>query len=202
MSDIELPGSLTRLAQELRACHRCHLYQHATQVVPGHGPAHARLMLVGEEPGNDEDLVGKPFVGPAGRVLDEALSEAGIERNDAFVTNAVKHFKFERRGKRRLHQRPDSKEIGACRNWLEAEQKLIKPRLILALGATAAQSLYGKTVTISHTRGRIAELEHWGHVMVTIHPSYLLRIPDEVGKSAERKKFVHDLKAARAFLES
>jgi DNA polymerase len=156
-------------------------------------------MLVGEQPGNDEDLAGKPFVGPAGAVLDRALTAAGIERRKIFVTNAVKYFKFEQRGKRRLHKRPNTYEVERCRWWLDQERRLVKPELVVALGATAARSLFGRTVIISKSRGKILELPEGQHGIVTIHPSYLLRIPDPAEKAAELKHFIADLRIARKF---
>lgn len=156
-------------------------------------------MIVGEQPGNDEDLEGAPFVGPAGRVLDRALAESGIERDKVYVTNAVKHFKFVRRGKRRLHQRPDASEIAACRLWIETERKLVRPKLVVAMGATAARSVLGKTTTISKVRGRILESEE-GAALVTVHPSFILRIPGEKDRHAEFARFVKDLRGAKAWL--
>ena len=178
------------------ACRRCTLYKHAIQVVPGESPKHAALMLVGEQPGNDEDIAGEPFVGPAGRMLDRALIDAGLERRKIFVTNAVKHFKFELRGKRRLHKRPDANEIDACRLWQDFERKLVKPKLVVALGATAARSLLGRVVTISKLRGQPQTLEDGGQVLVTVHPSYLLRIRKKTVARAEYAGFVADLKHA------
>jgi uracil-DNA glycosylase family protein len=188
--------SLRKMAREIDACTRCPLYRHATQGVPGEGPRKARLMLVGEQPGNDEDLAGKPFIGPAGRVLDAALEEAGIDRRKVFVTNAVKHFKFEPRGKRRLHKRPNAYEIERCRWWLEQERALIAPDLTVALGATAARSLFGKPMTISRTRGKVLELPDGGQGFITIHPSLLLRIPDARSKATELRRFTQDLRQA------
>src|ERR1700730_11942701 len=161
------------------ACTRCPLHLPATQVVPGEGPALARLMFVGEQPGNDEDLQGRPFVGPAGRVFDRALGDAGLDRKQVFVTNAVKHFKFEQRGKRRLHKRPNTYEIEACRWWLERERALGKPRVIVALGATAARAVLGRTVTIAKVRGEVLRDDAGASIIVTIHPSYLLRVKDD-----------------------
>ena len=172
-------ATLKALREAEAQCRRCDLYKYATQAVPGVGPAHASLMLVGEQPGNDEDLAGEPFVGPAGRMLDRALHEAGLERRKIFVTNAVKHFKFEPRGKRRLHQRPNANEIDACRLWQDFERKLVRPKLVVALGATAARSLLHRVVTIAKVRGTPQTLEDGGRVLVTIHPSYLLRIREE-----------------------
>jgi DNA polymerase len=188
--------SLKVLREAEAHCRRCSLYKYATQVVPGEGAAHAKLMLVGEQPGNDEDLAGEPFVGPAGRMLDRALNDAGIERKKTFVTNAVKHFKFEQRGKRRLHKRPDPNEIDACRLWQEFERKLVRPRLVVALGATAARSLLGRVTTISKVRGTPQILPDGGECLVTIHPSYLLRMTDDDDAKAEYVRFVADLKQA------
>ena len=172
--------SLKALRQAEAACTRCPLYRDATQVVPGEGPAPAQVMFVGEQPGNDEDLKGRPFVGPAGRVLDRAIAEAGLDRTDIFVTNAVKHFKFEPRGKRRLHKRPNTYEIERCRWWLDLERTIVKPDVIVALGATAARSLFDRTIVISIMRGEIVVREDGSRLLVTIHPSYLLRIEDEL----------------------
>jgi len=176
------------------ACTRCPLYRNATQVVPGEGPVPAKVMFVGEQPGNDEDLAGKPFVGPAGRMLDRAIGEAGLDRTTIFITNAVKHFKFEPRGKRRLHKRPNAYEIDRCRGWLDRERAVVKPALVVALGATAARSLFGRPVTIGKMRGEIIERQDGGRFLVTIHPSYLLRIDDERDKAAEYRRFVADLR--------
>ena len=192
--------SLQELAKAEAGCTRCPLYQHATQVVPGEGRKHSHLMLVGEQPGDKEDLAGKPFVGPAGRILDQALADAGIPRADAFVTNAVKHFKFEPRGKRRLHKRPNTYEIERCRIWLETERAIVKPLAIIALGATAARSLFGKTVTIGATRGQSLHLSDGTAAFVTIHPSYLLRIEHEADKKREYAHFVADLRQAAKIL--
>jgi DNA polymerase len=153
------------------------------------------LVFVGEQPGDQEDLAGKPFVGPAGQMFDRALAEAGIDRARVYVSNAVKHFKFEQRGKRRLHSKPDAGEITACRWWIDQELALVKPRVTVALGATAARSLFGKTMTISRERGRPHDLPEIGEAWITVHPSYLLRLPDEEARREEFAKFVHDLKA-------
>lgn len=195
----DLPTKLSELRAALNACRRCGLYRNATQAVPGEGPNRAVLMMVGEQPGNDEDLEGAPFVGPAGRVLDRALTDAGIERKKVYVTNAVKHFKFVRRGKRRLHQKPDASEIAACRIWIGIERKLVRPKLVVAMGATAARSVLGKTTTISKVRGRILDSPE-GAALVTVHPSFILRIPDEKDRHAEFARFVKDLRAAKAWL--
>ena len=189
--------SLRALAEAEGACRRCPLYREATQAVPGEGPSHADFMLVGEQPGDKEDLAGKPFVGPAGRILDAALKDAGIAREDTFVTNAVKHFKHEMRGKRRLHKRPNNYEIERCKIWLEAERDLVKPSTIIALGVTAARSLTGKSVTIAKMRRTPVDLADGTKLVVTVHPSALLRIEDENDKRAAYRDFVADLKAAR-----
>jgi DNA polymerase len=186
--------SLKELAQAEQGCTRCPLYKNATQAVPGEGRKHSRLMLVGEQPGDKEDLTGKPFVGPAGRILDQALEEAGIAREDAFVTNAVKHFKHEMRGKRRLHKRPNAYEIERCRIWLDAERAIVRPAAIVALGATAARSLFGRVMTIAKTRGRALELTDGTPAFVTIHPSWLLRIEGEADKQREYRQFLADLR--------
>jgi DNA polymerase len=176
-------------------CRDCPLWQPATQTVFGEGPRKARIVLVGEQPGDVEDIKGRPFVGPAGQLLDRALAEAGIDRSELYVTNAVKHFKFVPRGKRRIHQKPNSLEIRACNHWLEDELALIDPRLVVALGATAAQGLFGHAIPIGKTRGQV--LDHAGRgVVVTVHPSYLLRLPDEDARHREYAAFVADLKLA------
>jgi DNA polymerase len=195
----EIPPSIKTLAQLAAAeaeCTRCPLYKNATQVVPGDGPAHAKFMLVGEQPGDKEDLAGRPFVGPAGRVLDQALADAGIPRAETFVTNAVKHFKFDMRGKRRLHKRPNTYEIDRCKWWNDLERKIVKPAVVVALGATAARSLIGRTVTITSVRGEPIDLHDGTRLVVTIHPSALLRTEDEADKRAKYREFVKDLKAA------
>lgn len=189
------------LRAEARACTACDLYRNATQTVFGEGPADASVMLVGEQPGNDEDLAGRPFVGPAGKVLSRALDEAGFDRAAVYVTNAVKHFKFEPRGKRRIHAKPNAREIRACNPWLQREIALIEPTLIIALGATALNGLMGRGATISGMRGHRHEL---GKAMLaaTVHPSYLLRLPDEDAKAREYARFVDDLRAAKSWLET
>ncbi|MGZ3362644.1 MAG: UdgX family uracil-DNA binding protein [Xanthobacteraceae bacterium] len=192
--------SLAELAKAENLCTRCPLYKNATQAVPGEGRRHAHLMLVGEEPGDKEDLAGKPFIGPAGQVLDRALAEADIPRTEVFVTNAVKHFKYELRGKRRLHKRPNTYEIERCKVWLELERALVKPSAIVALGATAARSLFGRPVTITKLRGRILQLPDGTAALVTIHPSFLLRIQDAADKKREYAHFVADLRLAAKIL--
>jgi len=192
--------TLTALREAEASCTRCPLYKSATQVVPGEGPARARLMLVGEQPGNDEDLTGRPFVGPAGRIMDRAMADAGLDRSKTFITNAVKHFKFEPRGKRRLHKRPNAYEIERCRWWNDLERAIVKPALVVALGATAAYSLLGRSVTISRMRGEMQSLADGMPLLVTVHPSFLLRIEDEDDKAAEYRRFVADLKTCKKFL--
>lgn len=190
--------SLRQLATAEASCTRCPLYRNATQAVPGEGPSRATFMLVGEQPGDKEDLAGRPFVGPAGRVLDQALEDAGIPREKTFVTNAVKHFKHEMRGKRRLHKRPNTYEIERCKIWLDDERRLVKPAAIIALGVTAARGLTGKTVTISSMRGKTLSLADGTRLFITVHPSALLRIEDENDKRAAYRQFVADLKKAAA----
>ena len=171
-----------------------------TQAVPGEGPAHATVMMVGEQPGEKEDLAGRPFVGPAGKLLDRALADAGIDRKGVFVTNAVKHFKFEQRGKRRLHSKPNAGEIERCKWWLDQELGLIKPRIVVALGATAARSLFGKTMAIGASRGRALKLDDGTAAFVTMHPSALLRIREDGDREAQYKLFVADLRRVSAEL--
>jgi DNA polymerase len=185
------------LFQEARCCTRCELYKFATQTVFGEGPLDADIMFVGEQPGDQEDLAGRPFVGPAGALFDAALEKAGIDRSTVYVTNAVKHFKFIQRGKRRIHNKPEAGEISACRWWIEHERELIRPPVTVALGATAARSLIGKVVTISRAREEPVTLEDGSEIWVTVHPSYLLRMPDPERKREERKQFVRDLKRIR-----
>ena len=182
------------LRQDAMACTRCPLHRDATQTVFGEGPLDAPLLFIGEQPGDQEDLAGRPFVGPAGQLFDSALAAAGVDRAQAYVTNAVKHFKFERRGKRRLHQSPDAGEIEACRWWLGQEIDLIRPRIIVALGASAARGMLGKAVTISRTRGAPIPLQNGAEGWVTVHPSYLLRLPDEDRRAQEQARFVEDLR--------
>ena len=184
------------LREEAADCRACPLYQDATQTVFGEGPQTAQIMLVGEQPGDKEDLAGKPFVGPAGQMLDRALEEAGIDRRIVYVTNAVKHFKFVPRGKIRLHQKPNTSEIRACRQWYERERAAINPALVVAMGATAAQSVFGKITPIGKTRGRLIDLPDGRKALVTVHPSYLLRLPDPEAKVLEYQRFVEDLKIA------
>jgi uracil-DNA glycosylase family protein len=193
-------SSLKTLREEAAHCRACPLWKNATQTVFGQGPPHAQAMLVGEQPGDKEDLAGKPFVGPAGQMLDRALEEAGIDRKKVYVTNAVKHFKFVLRGKIRLHQKPTTPEIKACRQWYERELAAIKPDLVVAMGATAAQSVFGKITPINKNRGRLLDLDDGIKALVTVHPSYLLRLPDAAAKAREYRRFADDLKIAAALL--
>jgi uracil-DNA glycosylase family protein len=192
--------SLAALAKLENACQRCPLYRDATQAVPGEGTRGAAVMLVGEQPGDKEDLAGKPFVGPAGRLLDEALADAGIDRKATFVTNAVKHFKFEMRGKRRLHKKPNAGEIERCRWWYEQERTLVRPAVIVALGATATRSVFGRTMPIGKSRGAPLRLADGTAAFVTIHPSALLRIKERADKEREYQNFVGDLRQVAALL--
>jgi uracil-DNA glycosylase family protein len=193
-------NSLKALREEASGCRACPLWKDATQTVFGEGPQHAQVMLVGEQPGDKEDLAGKPFVGPAGQMLDRALEEAGIERSKVYVTNAVKHFKFLARGKFRMHQKPNTSEIRACRQWYERELSSIKPVLVVAMGATAAQSVFRKITPINKNRGRLIDLEDGIKAVITVHPSYLLRLPDAQAKAQEYERFVNDLKIAADLL--
>jgi len=199
MREVKARHAPQGLAAEAATCRRCDLWQHATQTVFGEGPADARMMLIGEQPGDQEDLAGRPFVGPAGQVLDRALREAGIVRSDVYVTNAVKHFKFEPRGKRRIHATPDRAEIETCRFWLDQERARVTPAVIVLLGASAARAVFGRLVTISRERGRPVPLGE-GLAVITVHPSYLLRLPDETAKQREFNAFVTDLRAASSLL--
>jgi len=188
--------SLSALSTEENACRRCPLYKNATQAVPGEGPKRASMMLVGEQPGDHEDHAGIPFVGPAGRLLDRALQQAGIARNRVFVTNAVKHFKHEMRGKRRLHKRPNAYEIDRCRWWQDLERALVKPKVIVALGATAARSVLGRATMIGKMRGRPLALDDGVTAFVTLHPSALLRIKNSAERQRAYLSFVADLRRA------
>ncbi len=197
-----LPATLTlgALRKAARTCRGCELYRNATQVVFGAGPARASLMVVGEVPGDQEDQVGKPFVGPAGKLLDDAFLAAGIDRREIYLTNAVKHFKWEPRGKRRLHARPKTREIAACRPWLEAEIEVVKPRVIVCLGAVAAQSLLGSAFRITRQRGERIELENERSVIPTWHPSAILRAPTDDDRRRMRDELFHDLQSASRFV--
>ena len=186
------------LFEEARGCRRCDLYKFATQTVFGEGPLNASIMFVGEQPGDQEDIAGRPFVGPAGALFDAALEKAGIDRSTVYVTNAVKHFKFVQKGKRRVHNKPNAGEISACRWWIAHERALVRPPVTVALGATAARSLIGKTVTISKIRGAPLALEDGGECWVTVHPSSLLRMPDPEKRREGRALFLRDLKLIKA----
>jgi uracil-DNA glycosylase len=191
-----LPEQLTlhRVAEAAARCKACDLYRRGTQTVFGEGPRHATLMLVGEQPGDAEDLAGHPFVGPAGKLLDRALEQAGIDRASVYVTNVVKHFKWEPRGKRRIHAKPNAAEISACRPWLETELALVKPHALVCLGATAAQALLGKAFKVSKQRGEFVESSLAPMVMATVHPSSILRAQDDEARRTEMERFVADLK--------
>src|SRR6185437_15127312 len=205
MADVAPDAALDSLPAARKAaatCTRCPLYEHATQTVFGEGSGEATMMFVGEQPGDQEDLAGKPFVGPAGQVFDEALKTAGIDRRTTYVTNAVKHFKFEPRGKRRIHQKPNAGEIRACRFWLDLERDLVKPQLIVAMGATAVSSLIGRTTAVTPLRGKATLLDDGTPMWVTVHPSFLLRMPDRELAKLERRRFEEDLRSAREYLES
>jgi uracil-DNA glycosylase family protein len=191
-----VPDTLRDVAAGVQACTRCPLYRNATQGVPGEGPASARLMFVGEQPGDQEDRTGRPFVGPAGQVFDRACAEAGIDRDRALVTNAVKHFKHELRGKRRIHKTPNRGEVEACRWWLDAERRIVRPRVIVTLGATAALAVLGKATPIAANRGKALQLPDQSQAVVTYHPSFLLRVPDPAAKAKAYAAFVDDLRFA------
>jgi len=194
--DGQPPVSLAGVAAGVNHCRRCDLWRYATQGVAGEGPPHARLLFVGEQPGDQEDLSGRPFVGPAGQVFDKALGAAGVPRSETYVTNAVKHFKHELRGKRRLHKTPNPGEVTACRWWLDAERRLIRPRVVVMLGATAGLGVMGKATPIGRFRHQALQLPDQGQGVITYHPSYLLRIPDAEGKAKAFRLFVEDLKFA------
>jgi uracil-DNA glycosylase len=189
-------SNLTEVRKAASECTACHLYKRATQTVFGEGPKSAPIVLIGEQPGDYEDVAGKPFVGPAGKIMDQALQEAGIDREQVYVTNAVKHFKWELRGKRRIHQKPNSREIAACRPWLETELRLVKPKLVVCLGATAGQAIFGPSFRVTRERGKVLSSKLAPRVLATVHPSSLLRQPDEESREREYKRFVVDLRAA------
>ena len=191
---IDNPRSLRSVAEASKECRGCPLWARATQTVFGEGPRSANVLFVGEQPGDKEDLAGHPFVGPAGRVFDDALAEAGIDRKRVFVTNAVKHFKWRASGKRRLHERPNGAEIAACRVWLELELRLVKARIVVALGATAAQALLGRSFRVTKDRGKLVSSPLAERVVATVHPSSILRAPDHDSRRAEMRAFVRDLK--------
>lgn len=198
-----LPKTLTlaSLHKAAQGCRGCSLYKNATQTVFGEGDTRARILLVGEQPGNDEDLEGRPFVGPAGRVLDEGLAAAGLDRAETYVTNVVKHFKWEPRGKRRIHSKPNMREIDACFPWLEQEIAVLRPELIICLGATAAQALLGSAFRITRERGHPVESALAPHVIATVHPSAILRQPTVEGRQREMGAFIADLKVAAGLIK-
>jgi uracil-DNA glycosylase family protein len=198
--EVDDASTIPELREAAKDCRRCPLWRDATQTVFGEGPDSARVIFVGEQPGDQEDLAGKPFVGPAGKVFDAILDDTGVDRLKVYVTNAVKHFKFEPRGKRRIHSKPNAGEVQACRWWLDKELDLVKPDLAVALGATAAQSLLGKVVPIMKMRGQIVERADGLRVFITIHPSFLLRIREAADKQAERERFLQDMKAVKKLM--
>jgi uracil-DNA glycosylase family protein len=191
---LPLYPSLDAARSAAKNCRACDLWKQATQTVFGEGAVHARVMLVGEQPGDKEDLAGQPFVGPAGGVLDKALADAGIDRKTTYVTNAVKHFKWEPRGKRRIHKKPNSMEIAACRQWLDTEIELVKPEVIVCLGATAAQALLGRAFRVTQQRGQLLPFESAPQVLATVHPSSILRAPDEEARHEQFEAMVKDLR--------
>ena len=193
-------ATLTVLRGSAKDCTACDLYKRGTQTVFGEGASHARVILVGEQPGDKEDLAGKPFVGPAGMVLNKALKAAGIERSDTYVTNIVKHFKWEPRGKRRIHKKPNAMEIAACRPWFDAEVKALKPDIIVCLGATAAQALVGREFKVTKRRGEIIKNADQPVMLATVHPSAILRAPDDDARHEEMRKFIEDLRVAAAYI--
>jgi DNA polymerase len=195
-------GGTRSLARDARGCERCSLYEAATQTVFGEGPRNARVLFVGEQPGDQEDVIGRPFVGPAGQLLDEALEEAGIDRRQIGITNAVKHFKFTPRGRRRIHQSPSPQEIDICRFWLDAERTALNPALLVLLGGSAGRAVLGRPVTVTRERGRPFRLPDGGMAFLTVHPSYLLRQPDEASRAREYEAFVRDLRMVRELISS
>ena len=194
--DVGPNTTIAALAEQAAGCTRCHLYKFGTQTVFGAGPPDARVVMVGEQPGDQEDLAGLPFVGPAGKLLDRALVEAGINRDEVYVTNAVKHFKFEPRGKRRIHKKPDRPEIEACKWWLDRELAVTRPQLLVALGGTAGQAIFGRPVKVLSERGKVFDDPRGFRVLMTIHPSMILRLPDAAAKEREFAAFVADLRKA------
>jgi uracil-DNA glycosylase len=201
-ADQRLKVPPARLAEEATRCVRCPLFRNATQVVFGEGPIDAQVMMIGEQPGDQEDRAGRPFVGPAGHVLDRALNEAGLHRSAVYITNAVKHFKHEQRGKRRLHKRPNHYEIEQCRWWLDREFAAIEPKLVIALGATAASALMGRAVVLARERGRLLRWRDGRAGLATIHPSAVLRMPDESARTEALEGFAHDLRLALTLVKS
>jgi probable DNA metabolism protein len=198
--ELDDAGSISELREAAKGCRRCPLWRDATQTVFGEGPDTARVIFVGEQPGDQEDLAGKPFIGPAGKVFDAILDDAGVDRQKVYVTNAVKHFKFEPRGKRRIHSKPNAGEVQACRWWLDREFALIKPDLAVALGATAALSLLGKAIAVTKMRGKVIEREDGLRVFLTIHPSFILRIHEPADKEAERERFLQDMREVKRLM--
>jgi uracil-DNA glycosylase len=196
LSPRQVVAQLQQVGRDAAHCERCPLYRDTTQTVFGEGPVDALIMLVGEQPGDQEDRIGRPFVGPAGRVLDQALGEAGLDRGETYVTNAVKHFKHEQRGKRRLHKHPNRGEVEACRWWLDWELALVKPKLVVALGATAAHAILSRPVVLARTRGQLLTSPNGRNVLATFHPSAILRVPDEDVRRQAFGELVSDLKQA------
>jgi uracil-DNA glycosylase family protein len=192
--------TLAKLREAVQECHACELYRDATQAVLGEGRPGARTMLVGEQPGDREDIEGHPFVGPAGRILDRALEEAGIERGEVYITNVVKHFKYTMRGKRRIHQRPDAEEIAACRPWLDSELELVKPQVLVCLGATAAKALLGASFKVTRQRGEFVESDLAPLTTGTVHPSSILRAPDDEARKRAYRDFVEDMRVVAGAL--
>ena len=190
-------SSLTKLRQAAANCTACPLYKNATQTVFGEGRERPQLMFVGEQPGDQEDVSGKPFIGPAGQLLNRALEEAGVDRDAVYVTNTVKHFKWEPRGKRRIHQKPSSRDIAACRPWLEAELRIVRPKVLVCLGSTAGQALFGSTFRVTRERGKLLVSKLAARVVATVHPSSLLRQPDENSRRREYQLFINDLRVAK-----
>jgi uracil-DNA glycosylase family protein len=194
-------SSLKSARDASKGCRACDLWKHGTQTVFGEGAVHARIMFVGEQPGDKEDLEGRPFVGPAGALLDKALAEAGIDRTQTYVTNAVKHFKWEPRGKRRIHKKPNSSEVAACRQWLDTEIALVEPEVIVCLGATAAQALLGRDFRVTQQRGELLPFPAAPHALATVHPSSILRAPDDETRQQEFTRFVQDLQVVATVLK-
>jgi uracil-DNA glycosylase len=194
--------TLQALVEASKGCRGCHLFEHATQTVFGEGPSRAQLMLIGEQPGDREDREGHPFVGPAGQLLDRALETAGIDRTTVYVTNAVKHFKFEPRGKRRIHKKPNAEEIRACNPWLEAELDAVRPKILVCLGATAAQAVIGRTFKVTQHRGEFVDTPLEPLVTATVHPSSILRSPDDSTRATETEAFIRDLRVGAAALKA
>jgi uracil-DNA glycosylase len=198
-TSLPIAKSIDAARTRAKNCHACDLYKHATQTVFGDGAHKPRIVFVGEQPGDQEDRQGRPFVGPAGKLLDTALEQAGIDRSKTYVTNAVKHFKWEPRGKRRIHKKPNSAEIAACRPWLDTELALLKPDVVVCLGATAAQALLGRTFRVTQSRGQLLESTLAPYIMATVHPSSILRAPDDDSRHREMASFIADLKKLAKF---